>query len=79
MEQQPIQNELTFTESALTSRIGGIFIFVTTLFIYFFFKDVPFFIPIISAVIMVIVILFAADTKVSADKTFRTLTVEKNV
>lgn len=77
MEPQIKPLTLEFTSSARLARLGGISIFISTLGIFFYFPDVPLFVPGISFVFMIIAILFSADISVTADSSLRTLTFIK--
>lgn len=77
MESPITSQQLGYTSPAWPARFAGTSIFIATLFIFFFFPNIPFFVPAITFVVMIPSILFSAETTVIADKTSRTLTVSK--
>lgn len=68
---------LGYTSPAWPARLAGVSIFVATLFVFFFFPNVPIFFPLISFGFMLVAVFFAAETSVIADRSSRTLTVVK--
>lgn len=68
---------LKYTSQAWPARLAGVSIFVSALFVFFFFPNVPLFIPIISFVVMLLAVFFAAEISVTADRSLRALTIIK--
>lgn len=77
MEPQITPPLLEYTSPAWPARIAGVSIFLATVFIFFFFHNVPLLVPIISFGFMLIAIFLSADTSVTANRSLRTLTVVK--
>lgn len=70
-------SKLEFTGSAWPARLGGASIFMCTMGVFFYFPNIPLFVPVISFVFMLIAVLFAADETLTADNSLRTLTLIK--
>ncbi|MBI5798776.1 MAG: hypothetical protein HZB10_02495 [Candidatus Yonathbacteria bacterium] len=77
METQPTSPVLEYTSPTWPGRFAGVSIFIATLFIFFFFPNVPWFIPVISLGFMLVAVIFSAETSVVADRSSQTLTVTK--
>lgn len=77
MESPTTSSQLKYTSPAWPVRLGGAAIFVSVLFIFIISANVPFYVPFISFVFMLLAVFLSADTSVTADKSSRLLTVRK--
>lgn len=77
MEPQITSPVLKYVSPAWPGRVAGISIFLGSLLILVLFPNVPWFVPAITFLMMIIAFLFSAETTMIADKTSKTLTVSK--
>lgn len=77
MESPTASPVLKYTSPAWPARLAGVSIFTVTLLVFFFFPNVPLFVPIISFGVMLLAIFFSAEISVTADRSSRTLTIIK--